>query len=228
MKKSILVVEDDLALAKILQFDLERAGFFVKTSISGIEAYNISKSEKFDCMIIDWMIPSINGLDLIKKLRQEKTKSFLIMLTAKTTEFDAIEGLSVGADLYLKKPISNRELIAQIKALLGYFEEDKTVAQEVLSFGNIKVDLKSIRVFINNAEIRLTKLEYDVLRFLISNQEKAISRDVLLNTIWGFNYDGATRIVDVHIYNLKKKLKQFNATLTIKAIRGVGYAIRLA
>jgi len=171
------------------------------------------------------MLPSMNGIELIKKLRAEKNKALFVMLTAKTSEFDAIEGLGSGADLFLKKPISNRELIAQIKALLGHFKEDKLNDADLLSFGDISLDLKQYKAMIKSTEIELTKMEFDLLKFFIINKEQALSRDAILNSIWGFNYDGTTRIVDVHVYNLKKKIE--NSVCFFKPVRGVGYSLLL-
>lgn len=223
MAKKILVVEDEASLAKILKFDLETAGFFVKTASNGQEAYRLAQKESFDCLIIDWMMPTMNGIDLIKKLRAEKNQSLFVMLTAKTSEFDAIEGLGSGADLYLKKPISNRELIAQIKALFGHFKEEKTSESEILSYGDIALNLKLYKATIKTKEIELTKMEFDLLKFFVINQEHALSRDAILNSIWGFNYDGTTRIVDVHVYNLKRKLA--DSVCYFKPVRGVGYCL---
>jgi DNA-binding response OmpR family regulator len=222
MAKKILVVEDEASLAKILKFDLETAGFLVKSAVNGNEAYRLVQKESFDCLIIDWMLPSMNGVELVKKLRAEKNKALLVMLTAKTSEFDAIEGLGAGADLYLKKPISNRELIAQVKALLGHFKEEKVI-EEAIEYGDIVLDLKQYRVKIKETEVFLTKMEFDLLKFFIINKTQALSRDTILNSIWGFNYDGTTRIVDVHVYNLKKKLAK--STCFFKPVRGVGYAL---
>jgi DNA-binding response OmpR family regulator len=225
MPKKILVVEDELSLAKILKFDLETAGFVVKTAVNGAEAYKMVHKETFDCLIIDWMLPLMNGVELIQKLRAEKNTALFVMLTAKTSEFDAIEGLGSGADLYLKKPVSNRELIAQIKAMFGHFKEDKKDVGDTLSFGDIKMDLKQYQVVIQEKPIEVTKMEFDLLKFFILNKEQALSRDTILNSIWGFNYDGTTRIVDVHVYNLKKKIE--NSSCYFKPVRGVGYSLFL-
>jgi two-component system, OmpR family, alkaline phosphatase synthesis response regulator PhoP len=224
MAKKILVVEDEISLAKILKFDLETAGFIVKIAKNGVEGYQLVQKETFDCFIIDWMLPVMNGVELVKKLRTDNIKSLIVMLTAKTSEFDAIEGLGSGVDLYLKKPISNRELIAQIKALLGHYREEKS-AENQLNFGDISIDLKQYRVTQADQEIALTKMEFDLLKFFVINKAQALSRDTILNSIWGFTYDGTTRIVDVHVYNLKKKLA--NSQCYFKPVRGVGYSLLL-
>lgn len=226
MPNKILVVEDEPSLAKILKFDLETVGFKVTVAVDGLQAYQLTKQEKFVCLIIDWMLPGLNGVDLIKKLRVDKTNALLIMLTAKTSEFDAIEALSGGADLYLKKPISNRELIAQIKALIGLSKKDVVSESELITFADIVIDPKQFKVFVKEKEIELTKMEFDLLRFFIANKEKALSRDTILNAIWGFEYDGTTRIVDVHVYNLKKKLDR--AGCKFKPVRGVGYTLLIS
>jgi two-component system alkaline phosphatase synthesis response regulator PhoP len=221
MAKKVLVVEDEESLAKILKFDLETVGFLVKIARDGQEAYRFAQKERFDCFIIDWMLPILNGVDLIKKLRAEKQQALIIMLTAKSSEFDAIEGLTSGADLYLKKPISNRELIAQMKALFGLIKVDNQDDKEVIVLGNITIKPNQYILLLNNQEIPLTKMEFDLFKFMVINKNQAISRDTILNSIWGFNYDGTTRIVDVHIYNLKKKLAA--ASCDFKSVRGVGY-----
>jgi DNA-binding response OmpR family regulator len=225
MVKKILIVEDEASLAKILRFDLETAGFLVKHSENGKKAYSLAHQETFDCFIIDWMVPLMSGPELIQKLRSEGNQAVMIMLTAKNTEFDAIEGLSRGADIYLKKPTSNRELIAQIKALLSRFDQDKKQQANNITFGDISLDLRQFTVKINDRPINLTKMEFDLLKFFILNKEQALTRDGILNSIWGFNYDGTTRIVDVHVYNLKRKLAQSSAYF--KPIRGVGYSLML-
>jgi DNA-binding response OmpR family regulator len=222
MSKKILVVEDEESLAKILKFDLETVGFQVKVAHNGQEAHRLAQKEIFDCFIIDWMLPVLNGIELIKKLKAEKHQALMVMLTAKSSEFDAIEGLASGADLYLKKPISNRELIAQIKALFGLIKQE-TVDEDTITFGNIVIQPNQYTVRLDSQEIPLTKMEFDLLKFLVVNKNQAISRDTILNSIWGFDYDGTTRIVDVHVYNLKKKLAR--ASCQFKSVRGVGYTL---
>jgi two-component system alkaline phosphatase synthesis response regulator PhoP len=224
MSKTILIVEDEVSLAKILHYDLENAGFDVMVAHDGEEGLKLYQKHHFSCVIIDWMIPIINGVELIKKIRAIEKKSLLVMLTAKTTEFDAIEGLASGADLYLKKPISNRELIAQIKALLGYFKADKS-PEANLVFGDLVLDTQQYTVRLQDQVITFTKMEFDLLKFFILNKENVLSRDTILNSVWGFEYDGTTRIVDVHVYNIKKKLEK--SDLHFKAIRGVGYSLLL-
>jgi two-component system alkaline phosphatase synthesis response regulator PhoP len=225
MPNKILVVEDEPSLAKILKFDLETVGFDVTVAIDGDSAFEIAKKQTFQCMIIDWMLPRLNGVDLIKKLKAEKVSALIVMLTAKTSEFDAIEALTGGADLYLKKPISNRELIAQIKALIGLSRKGVVVDSELISFADLTMDVKQFRVFVKQQPVELTKMEFDLLRFFIANKQQALSRDTILNAIWGFDYDGTTRIVDVHVYNLKKKL--IKSGCNFKPVRGVGYTLLL-
>jgi two-component system alkaline phosphatase synthesis response regulator PhoP len=224
MKHKILVVEDEPSLSKIMKYDLENVGFNVLLAHDGEEAYRLAKTETFDCLIVDWMIPKMDGLTFIKKIRAEGYKQLIVMLTARGTEFDTIEGFSSGADLYLKKPFSNRELIAQIKALFKRFEKEKP--SSLSGYGDIKIDHLQFKTFIKNKEIELTKLEFELLKLLLENQTQVISRDDILSKVWGFKYDGVTRIVDVHVYNLKQKIKESKAS--IRSVRGVGYAITIA
>jgi two-component system alkaline phosphatase synthesis response regulator PhoP len=224
MKHKILVVEDEPSLSKIMKYDLENVGFNVFLAHDGEEAYRLAKAETFECLIVDWMIPKMDGLTFIKKIRSEGYKQLIVMLTARGTEFDTIEGFSSGADLYLKKPFSNRELIAQIKALFKRFEKEKP--SSLSTYGDIKIDHLQFKIYIKNKEIELTKLEFELLKLLLENQTQVISRDDILSKVWGFKYDGVTRIVDVHVYNLKQKMKDSKSS--IRSVRGVGYAITIS
>lgn len=224
MKHKILVVEDEPSLSKIMKYDLENVGFTVFLAHDGEEAYHLAKTETFECLIVDWMIPKMDGLTFIKKIRSEGFKQLIVMLTARSTEFDTIEGFSSGADLYLKKPFSNRELIAQIKALFKRFEKEKP--SSLSTYGDIKIDHLQFKTYIKNKEIELTKLEFELLKLLLENQTQVISRDEILSKVWGFKYDGVTRIVDVHVYNLKQKMKESKSS--IRSVRGVGYAITIS
>ena len=224
MKHKILVVEDEPSLSKIMKYDLENVGFNVFLAHDGEEAYRLAKAETFECLIVDWMIPKMDGLTFIKKIRSEGYKQLIVMLTARGTEFDTIEGFSSGADLYLKKPFSNRELIAQIKALFKRFEKEKP--SSLSTYGDIKIDHLQFKTYIKNKEVELTKLEFELLKLLLENQTQVISRDDILSKVWGFKYDGVTRIVDVHVYNLKQKLSDSKSS--IRSVRGVGYAISIS
>jgi DNA-binding response OmpR family regulator len=223
MLNKILIVEDEQLLAKILKFDLETAGFQVTVATDGEKALQFINKDDFLIAIVDWMMPIMDGIEFIKRLKIEKKDVMVVLLTAKTNEFDVIEGLSSGADLYLKKPISNRELIAQIKALIELRKKDSLKESKVLSIGDISLNYQTYKVTIHHQEVKATKMQFDLLKLFLENKFQALSRDYILNTLWGFDYDGSTRIVDVHINNLKKLIAP--SQCQIKALRGVGYSL---
>lgn len=220
MALKILVIEDEPSLARILQFDLENAGYQVALAEDGDVGYQKAKENLFDCLIVDWMLPKVSGVDMIKRLRAEKHKEIIILLTAKGTELDVIEGLTSGADLYLKKPFSSRELLAQLKSLFNRFTPTNA---NLLQFGEVTIDSQEHRLLINGKESKATKIEFDLLKLMFENEGKLLTRDFLLNNIWGFDYDGSTRIVDVHISQLRTILEP--TAYEIRSVHGIGYSL---
>jgi len=220
MERHILIIEDEPSLGRILRFDLESAGYRVTVATDGAEGYRKAHEELFDCLIVDWMLPKLSGIELIKRLREEKHNEIIILLTAKTTELDVIEGLSSGADLYLKKPFSSRELLAQLKSLFNRFTTNRDGR---IQYGEITIFPKEYRLTIGALEPKVTKREFELLLVLFENEGKLLTRDYLLNTIWGFDYDGSTRIVDVHISKLRNLLAM--TAYEINSVHGVGYTL---
>ncbi len=220
MALKILVIEDEPSLARILQFDLENAGYQVALAGDGESGYQKAKETLFDCLIVDWMLPNISGVDMIRRLRAENHKEMMILLTAKSTELDVIEGLTSGADLYLKKPFSSRELLAQLKSLFKRFTPTNN---HLLRYNDVTIDPRGHKLFIHDQETKATKIEFDLLKLMFENEGKSLTRDFLLNTIWGFNYDGSTRIVDVHISQLRTILEP--TAYEIRSVHGIGYSL---
>jgi two-component system, OmpR family, alkaline phosphatase synthesis response regulator PhoP len=218
----ILVIEDELSIQKLLTYDLKQAGYQVDVASDGLEGYKRAMDGQYDLVLLDLMLPKMNGIEICQKLRQEKNDVYIIMLTARDDEMDKVTGLDAGADDYMTKPFSPREVIARIKAGLRR-KSTIEMNNDIIMIGNVKIDSKRHEVYVGNELVSLTFKEYELLLFLTKNKEIALSRDILLEKLWGFEYDGDTRIVDVHIFKLRDKLSQ--GTIKIVTIRGIGYRL---
>lgn len=218
----ILIIEDEQSIQRLLTYDLEQAGYEVDVASSGDIGYKKATTEPFDLILLDVMLPKMDGLTLCKKLREQQNDVYIIMLTARADEIDKITGLEAGADDYITKPFSPREVLARIKAGLRR-KGDLEQKQSKIRVGNVLVDMKRHEALVGDELVPLTNKEFQLLVFLMQNKGIALSRDVLLETLWGFEYDGDTRIVDVHIFKLREKLA--NSTIEIVTVRGVGYRL---
>lgn len=222
----IMVVEDDRNLLDTLEYNLRREQYHVIKSSNGNEAVEIARKEKPDLLILDIMLPGLNGLEVCRILRKDMTIPVL-MLTAKNEEIDKIIGLEIGADDYMTKPFSLRELIARIRAMLRRSERynmppEKT--EDILSVGNLEVDTGRHRIILGDKEIEISPKEYELLVFLIRNKGLVFSRDQLLEKVWGYDYSGDTRTVDVHIRWLRQKIETDpSKPEKILTVRGAGY-----
>ena len=221
MKQSIFVVEDDQSIREMLEYTLLAAGYETMcfdNSEDFLEQLNRSMPA---LVILDIMLPGEDGITTLKKLRQDiKTKKIpVIMLTAKTAEIDRIRGLDLGADDYISKPFSILEVISRIRAVLRRFEQDLELSE--IKLGDISLLEEKRKVLVKNDEVHLTFKEFELLHYLMRNKGIVLSRDQLLNQVWGFDYSGETRTVDMHIKTLRQKLG--NANTLIKTIRNVGY-----
>lgn len=218
----ILVIEDDDSIRRLIRYDLKVSGYEVESASDGIQGLDLALNNNYDVIIVDWMLPSKDGLSIVKKLREAKINSIIIMLTAKDEETDILESFEAGVDDYITKPFSPRQLQARIKAHLR---------RSVLSdpskndLGNVEINRNLHEVSLNDQIINLTKKEYDLLLYLVDHKNHVLSREQILSEIWNFDYDGDTRIVDVHIFKLRSKLEE--ADFTIEAMRGVGYVLKI-
>ncbi|MDD2752017.1 MAG: response regulator, partial [Candidatus Omnitrophica bacterium] len=220
MPEKILIVDDEKDIVKMLDYNLKKEGFRTINANDGEDALDLATREYPDLIILDLMLPGLSGLEVCKALKKEsKTASIpIIMLTAKTQESDKIVGLELGADDYVTKPFSPRELIARIKAVLRRVKE-KEKLPEVLIIGDLKIDFSKILVTVKAKPIELTAKEFELLKLLIKVNGRVLSRDYLLDTIWGFDHamEIQTRTVDVHIRTLRKKLKsEAERVITVK------------
>ncbi|MBE5397533.1 response regulator transcription factor [Brevibacillus borstelensis] len=230
MMTKILVVDDEASIVKLLQFNLEKAGFQVITACDGKQALDMARTEQPDFIILDWMLPKMEGMDVCKTLRQERNNTPILMLTAKDDELDKILGLELGADDYLTKPFSPREVIARVKAILRRTQTSSEAAaapdEVVLQFGEIRIYPEKYEVFRGSEKVELTPKEFELLHYLASHHGRVLTRDQLLNAVWNYDFIGDSRIVDVHVSHLREKLEEdTKSPRYIKTVRGLGYKL---
>lgn len=218
----ILFVDDEINIRKLVTYDLKQAGFEFDVCENGEEALDLVRKDKYDLCIIDWMMPKLSGLDLVKIMRKEGNDAILIMLTAKDEEEDLIDAFEAGVDDYIRKPFSSRELMLRINVHLKRLKLKQTTTKNI---GDVHLDLAKRSCMIKNESILLTKIEFDLLLYFTENLSQVLSRDMILNALWNFEYDGDTRIVDVHVFKLKAKMK--SSLLEFKSIRGIGYQLEV-
>ncbi len=217
----ILVIDDEPSILNLVSAYLKPEGFEVYTAADGNAGLKAARAFKPDLVILDLMLPGMDGIELLTRLRRE-SDVYVIMLTARTDETDKIVGLSVGADDYVTKPFSPRELTARVKAALRRIKTGATSSEErsVLSFKHVRIDMGAHTVTVDDVPVELTSIEFDLLRALAENRGRVLSREQLLEKIWGAEYFGEMRVVDVHLGHVRQKLgdEAFIAT-----VRGVGY-----
>ena len=220
---TILIVEDDDTVREALSAGLESEGYEVILSDNGLDGLKQAKEEGPDLILLDLMLPEMDGLSVCRALRRDSDVP-IIMLTARGTEMDKIVGLETGADDYVVKPFSLGELLARIRSLLRRTRNDKQDNQMQLTSGNVSLDLTSRRVSKDDAEVHLTQKEFNLLAELIRNKGAVLSRDLLLEKVWGYSYVGNTHTVDVHIRWLREKIElDPSKPVRIVTVRGVGY-----
>jgi len=225
-KDKILIVDDEEHIIELLKFNLLNAGYEVFTANNGIDAVKIAKAEKPSLLLLDLMLPGIDGFDVCKEIKRdnEMKKTSIIMLTAKGEELDKILGLELGADDYITKPFSVRELLARVKAVLRRTNSFSEIEEDFYDSQNLRVEFERHEVFVNGEKVDLTLKEFELLQILIKNKGKILTRETLLDKIWGYEYIGETRTVDVHIRYLRKKIEEDDKNPRfIETIRGVGY-----
>jgi len=229
MGKKILIVDDEPSIVTLIQFNLEKAGYETITATDGRQAVELAQNETPDLMILDIMLPELDGMEVLKELRKNQVDIPVILLTAKDEEFDKVLGLELGADDYMTKPFSTRELAARVKAVLRRFEPIKqtkgqTEQNEVYEIGDLVVNVDSFEASLKGEYIELTPKEFELLVYLVKHQSKVLTRDQLLNAVWNYDFAGDSRIVDVHVSHLREKIEEdTRQPKYIKTIRGIGY-----
>ncbi|GAB6887059.1 response regulator transcription factor [Desulfothermus okinawensis JCM 13304] len=223
-KKKILIIEDEEDIQEILKFNIERAGFITSVCSTGEKALCILEKDRFDLIVLDLMLPDMDGLDILKKIKLNPlTKDTgVIILTARGEELDRILGFELGAEDYVVKPFSVRELILRIKAVLK--RTQNSTSKTKWQYKSLVIDQEKMEVTIDGQEIGLTTTEFKLLLELIRADGKVLSREYLLNSVWGYDFEGYERTVDTHIRRLRAKLGPYSQL--IKTIRGVGYKIK--
>ena len=230
-KKTILAVDDEVHILELLKYNLETNGYTVITVETGEAALDLLSNEKIDAVLLDVMLPQIDGLEVLRRIRNtEKIKKIpVILLTAKSDEFDKVLGLETGADDYIAKPFSIRELQARVKAVLRRISEKETIQSEqnFISTHGLEIGLENKIVKKDGVLIEMSLKEFELLKLLAESPGKVYSRDVLLEKIWSYEYIGETRTVDVHIRQIRKKIEQDDSNpMFIKTVRGFGYKFR--
>jgi DNA-binding response OmpR family regulator len=231
MSDKVLVVEDEPTLLETLEYNLSHQDYDVLTAADGHQALEVAREEQPDLMILDLMLPGIDGIEVCRILRQEMNLPIL-MLTARDEEVDKVVGLEVGADDYMTKPFSMRELIARVKALLrrerlireAMASDDGVSGEQALTFGDLRIDASRREVTRDGENLHLKPREYELLAFLARHRGMVLSRDLILERVWGWDYDGGSRTVDVHVHWLREKIEPDPKNPTrIVTVRGVGY-----
>lgn len=217
--KKILIVEDESRMRRLISDYLNREGYLTIEAENGKKAVEIFDSQKIDLIILDIMMPEYDGWTVCREIRKSSSVP-IIMLTARSEESDELFGFELGVDEYITKPFSPKILVARVKALLrrSYTEEDST-----LSFNGLEIDMKGHRVFIEGREIEMTPKEYELLTYMVQNEGNALTREQILNNVWGYDYFGDLRTVDTHVKRLRIKIRETGKDKYIQTIRGVGY-----
>src|SRR5690625_934911 len=226
MKQKILIVDDEVSIVTLLTFNIERAGFETDIAYDGEIAIQKAETNEFDLIILDLMLPKMDGLEVCKYLRQNRIDTPILMLTAKDDEADKIIGLELGADDYLTKPFSPKEVVARIKAILRRTNAKKERALEIIKIGNLLIYPEKHEVIMKGELLSFTRKEFELLQYLVEHKGKVISRDQLLNKVWKYDFAGKTRIVDEQISRLREKIeKDTKMPEYMKTIRGLRYKI---
>lgn len=221
----ILIVEDDEKIARVIQLELEFESYDVSNAYTGKEALDKYEEENFDLILLDVMIPELSGLEVLRRIRQKDETIRIIMLTARDAVMDKVSGLDSGANDYMTKPFEIEELLARIRAQLKQNGIDQNSKQEELILKNIKLLPSSREVFIDGEDVYLTQKEYDLFYYLLSNKNQVLSREQIIEYVWGYDYFGDTNTVDVYVRYLRKKIDQESPSI-ISSVRGIGYMIK--
>ena len=219
--KKILIIEDESNISDFVKMELEYEGYEAEISEDGKEGLIKALREDYDLIVLDLMLPGISGLEVCRRLKKEKDIP-VIMLSAKDSVMDNVAGLQIGADDYIAKPFAIEELIARIQVI---FRRAEKVKSNIIKFKDLSIQLESRTVMKNEEKINLTNKEYELLILLLNNKGKVVTRDNILNEVWGYDYDAGTNVVDVYVSYLRNKLDEKNKEAYIETVRAVGYII---
>jgi len=226
---NILLVEDEEKLARFIELELNHEGYSVTKAFTGREGYELAVSGKFDLVLLDIMLPELNGMEVLRRLRRT-SKVPVIMLTARDETIDKVAGLDQGADDYITKPFAIEELLARIRATLrkrsGSEENQTSSGTGLLTACGVALDPKRYTVTVTDVPVELTKREFDLLHYMLLNKGVVVTRDMLMENVWDYDFDGGTNAVDVYIRFLRTKIDEAFDIKLIHTVRGVGYVIR--
>lgn len=231
MSQKVLVVDDEQSIVTLLKYNLETAGYIVEVAYDGVEALKKVEEEQPELIVLDVMLPKKDGIEVCKSIRSDKNLVPILMLTAKDDEFDRVLGLELGADDYMTKPFSPREVVARVKAILrrskfvNEIEKEDTDEEDII-IDSIRIRPEFFEVYKDEELLELTPKEFELLLYLIERQGRVITREHMLNSVWNYEFAGDSRIVDVHISHLRDKLEENpKQPKLIKTVRGLGYKL---
>ncbi|MBG9793225.1 chemotaxis protein CheY [Paenibacillus dendritiformis] len=228
-ERKVLVIEDEPTLARLLSYNLTLEGYDTTVIDHGSQGLQVALHRKFDLIILDIMLPGMNGFEVLSKLRQAGIRTPVIILTARNAEEEVVQGLKRGADDYITKPFGVAELLARVGAVLRRASSDEPEAEKaddkVIAIGDLRIYPEKYEVTLHHELIPLRPKEFEVLLYLVQRPGMVITRDDLMNAVWGFDYIGGQRTVDVHVSSLRKKLEMNQRSVQIDSIRGVGYKL---
>jgi two-component system alkaline phosphatase synthesis response regulator PhoP len=232
MAFKILIIEDELMLAKLLTYNLKQEGYEIKVQENGAAGLQNALEEQFDLILLDIMLPGMNGFEVLSKLRQKGNRTPVIILTARNAEEEVVQGLKQGADDYITKPFGVAEMLARVSAMLRRTQNDDSTPiekekldEKVVVIGDLSIYPERYEAEIDGEQITLRPKEFEMLLYFAERQGMVVTRDDLMNIVWGFDYFGGQRTVDVHVSSLRKKLEIGRRTVQIESIRGVGYKL---
>ncbi|RAP77526.1 response regulator transcription factor [Paenibacillus montanisoli] len=229
MSQKVLVIEDEPTLARLLSYNLTQEGYDTTVIDHGAEGLQVALQRAFDLIILDIMLPGMNGFEILSRLRQNGSRTPVIVLTARNAEEEVVQGLKRGADDYMTKPFGVAELLARVSAVLRRTSQDDAKLVEapdkVITAGDLSIYPDRYEVVLNGETVPLRPKEFEVLLYLVQRPGVVVTRDDLMNVVWGFDYFGGQRTVDVHVSSLRKKLELGQQSVEIESIRGVGYKL---
>ncbi|MFC4777709.1 response regulator transcription factor [Paenibacillus sp. GCM10023252] len=228
MKERILVIEDEAGIARILQLELEHEGYTVGTAADGRKGYEMATSEEWSLILLDVMLPELNGIEVLRRLRQAGNPVPVMLLTARDTVPDKVSGFEHGANDYITKPFAMEELLARVRNILRIFQQNPKEAEgsDQLTVGDLNIELRTRKVFRKEIIIDLTPREFELLVYLAEHKNEEKSREDILSEVWGYDFIGETNLVDVYIRYLRQKLDKGYRHKLIHTVRGVGYMIK--
>lgn len=221
----ILIIEDEASISRFIELELKHEGYSVEIRANGKDGLDLGISEDFDLIILDLMLPGMNGLEVLRRLRLQKSTP-VIILTARDQVMDKVIGLDVGADDYMSKPFAIEELLARIRVILKRKAHDDSKPNGVYKHGSLALDSNNHTVTYGGAPVTLTRKEYDLLLYLLENKNKVVSREKILDAVWGYDYYGDTNVVDVYIRYIRQKIDERFGIQLIHTLRGTGYIIK--